>query len=178
MHSFHDLADRAPQWQPALRWKRHFELRDSGLLYASLSWEKASGAIVVARTADDLWIFERTGPQVPRVHVRRAPQGGAEALFHADWIQGGRLVTAEGESWLWGSNPQSRSAWSFRASGAGARLDVTLESLHVAPSGRVRFSEGLEQSPTAPLLACLGWYLAVSVIDDASLLVPSFAAAV
>lgn len=177
MHSFLDLSQRAPRWQPALRWKRHFELRESGLLYATLSWEKASGSLVVARTMDDLWILERTSRATTHVQVRRAPGGGCEAMFHADWTNGGRLVTSEGESWLWGANGEARSSWSFRAHGGSARLDVAVDSLRLAPAGRVNFSEGMERSPIAPLLTCIGWYLAVVAIDDASLLVPAFAAA-
>jgi hypothetical protein len=177
MHPFSALVGRAPRWQPALRWKRHFELRDEGQLYATLSWEKASGALVVARSAEGLWTFERSPRGTPSVQVRSAPDGASLALFQSDWTQGGRLVTSEGHGWLWGACSESRAAWSFRAHGGGARVDVRVDSMGLAPAGRVQFSDGFASDPSAPVLACMGWYLAVMALDDASLLVPAFAAA-
>ncbi len=178
MQPFHELVDRSPRWQPALRWKRHFELRAEGVLYATLSWEKASGDLVVARTADDLWILDRARRGATQVCARRAPDGASEALFHADWTNGGRLVTAEGDGWLWSASAEHRSTWSFRAHGGAGRMFVTVDRYQLAPAGRLSWSEGLASSPVAPLLACMGWYLAVMALDDASLMVPAVAAAV
>ncbi len=178
MQPFTELADRTPRWKPAIRWKRHFELRADGLLYATLSWEKASGELVVARTADDLWVFERSRRGPAQIQVRRAPDGASEALFHADWTNGGRFVTADGAGWLWGSAPDHRGTWGFRAHGGAGRLSVVIESFRLAPAGRLVMSEGLAFSPVAPLLACMGWYLGVTALDDASLMLPSVATAV
>ena len=94
MQPFHELADRSPRWQPALRWKRHFELRADGLPYATLSWEKASGDLVVARPPEARGSLEGPRRATTRGNGDRGPEAAGERRVHASGTTGGCLVTS------------------------------------------------------------------------------------
>ena len=171
MLAIQDLAASNARWIGAMRWRRHFELRHQGDLFASLSWESASGALVVARARNALWLFERAGLGHGRVAVRADARGPEIATFTPDWKNGGRLTVHGGGSFVWRTQGVSLSRWAFCGPDGVPRVELRVDAMRLAPSGTLAVMRDAGGEPALPLLATLGWYLTVQTLDDASLLV-------
>ena len=167
MKPFALLADRPARWNSPMRWKRRFELVAGEDTYAAMEFEKACGTLVVARTLAQAWTLSTEGSWDGQVSVRDAIRGDELAAFHGDWRGGGRVERAAGRGFVWsGANPWM-TRWVFR-SGSGAPLvEFRLDAMRLVPSGIVRFEPGVAETDDAPLLAVLGWYLALQAFEQA-----------
>lgn len=171
MRPMTELARGDARWLGSLRWKRHFELRQGETRFASLSWESASGSIVVARTTDAMWLFERVGLSGSRVAIRQDARGPEAATFTADWKSGGRLVVGGTTHYSWGALGSSLSRWVFRSAQGQPVFELRVDSMRLVPSGTLAVVQDAVGERSLPLLVTLGWYLTVQTLDDASLLV-------
>ena len=171
MRPISELAHGNARWIGAVRWKRHFELRQGEQHFASLTWENASGSVVVARTRESLWVLERTGLCGSRIAIREDVRGPEVATFTADWKSGGRLTLAGAGHFSWGAPGVSLARWIFRDARSRPLLELRVDSMRLVPSGTLAVVHDAIGEPALPLLVTLGWYLTVQTLDDASLLV-------
>ncbi len=167
MKPFAQLADRPARWTSPMRWKRRFELIAGEDAFASLDFEKACGTLVVARTSQQAWTLATEGAWDGQVSVRDAIRGDEIAMFRGDWRGGGRVERARGPGFVWSGANAWMTRWVFRASSGAPLVEFRLDAMRLVPSGIVRFEPGVAETDDAPLLAVLGWYLALQAFDQA-----------
>lgn len=165
MKPFALLSDRPARWTSPLRWRRRFELAAGDDVFASLEYEKASGALVVARTSEHAWTLATEGLCGVRVVVRDAIRGNEIAMFRGDWRGGGHVERAAGPSLVWSASGAAMTRWVFRA-GSLPLAEFRLDAMRLVPTAMVRFERGAAESPDAPLLATLGGYLALQAFEQ------------
>ncbi len=170
MKPFALLAERTARWTSPIRWKRRFELTSADDVFATMQFEKASGSLVLARTSHDVWTLTTEGLCGAYVVVRDAISGHEVALFRGDWRGGGSVERSGGHSLVWSGANAWMTRWVFRSSSGAPLAEFRVDSMRLVPSALLRFEPGVAQSSEAPLLAILGWHLAVQASDQASLL--------
>jgi hypothetical protein len=165
MKPFALLSDRPARWTSPLRWRRRFELAAGEDVFASLDYEKASGALVMARTSAEAWTLATEGLCGVRVVVRDAIRGKEIAMFRGDWRGGGHVERVSGPSLMWSAAGPAMTRWLFRA-GSLPLADFRLDAMRLVPTAMVRLERGVAESPDAPLLATLGGYLALQAFEQ------------
>lgn len=169
MKPFALLADRPARWNSPMRWKRRFELAAGDDVFASMEFEKASGSLVIARTSQQAWTLSTEGLCGARVVVRDAIRGEELALFRGDWRGGGYVERAHGGSLVWSGANAWMTRWVFRSGGGTPLVEFRVDAMRLVPTAIVRFEPGVAETPDAPLLATLGWHLAVQAFDQITL---------
>lgn len=169
MKPFALLADRPARWTSPMRWKRRFELVAGEDAFASLDFEKACGMLVVARTSQQAWTLSTEGAWDGHVSVRDAIRGDEVASFRGDWRGGGRVDRPGSASFVWSGANAWMTRCVFRASSGAPLVEFRLDAMRLVPSGIVRFEPGVAETDDAPLLAVLGWYLAMQSYEQAVL---------
>jgi hypothetical protein len=152
-------SDAMLRWvQPEAR-KRYFELRSGSDAIATLSWEKASGTLAAAQTADAAWTFKRVGFFNTRVTVRSPGSDADLATFKPSWGYGGTLEV-KGRAYLWQKLDFWGNKWgftwhdgamimSFQYAGGPGTLFKLEGTVDLAPGN-------VSTNPDVPLLAALG----------------------
>lgn len=153
------------QWRKVQAARRTFALRSDDTLLAGLRFEKPSGSLATADTAQGRLSFKRTGVFKVRMTIRRAGSEEEIGVYTPKWDWGGGLELAGGRRFSW----RSVSMWSTRFEWAS---DDGTVLLRLEPSSKAKTEadltvtpEGLAE-PELPLLVTFGYYLLVLMADE------------
>jgi hypothetical protein len=160
------VAARLEWTQPGVL-HRDFALLADGEQIASLRFRSAFGTLATAESADGCWTFKRAGFWQRRVTVRACGSEADLATFQNNtWNGGGTLHMADGRAFRATTN-----FWQTRYEFLDEQ-DEPLVRFNIG--GVFHMSAVVEILPAAhglleaPLMAMLGWYLAIMMHDDAA----------
>jgi len=167
MTLFHDAARRPLRWVQPRMLERAFELREHDAVVATLAFRSAFGSLATCRTADAGWTFKRVGFWKTRATVRVEGQHDDLAVFEPNtWNAGGTLSLSGGRVLKVTTN-----VWQSKIEFLRGDDDVLFR---YDTEGFVRHEAALTVAHAAlamtelPWLIGFGWYLVVSMHDDAS----------
>jgi len=166
MRPFSEIEGRIARWETIERRGYAFGLRSGAVPFGFLRWEGATSAHAVAESHDRAWIFEEDRPG-RRVLVREAAGGRRVGALERDGRGGGRLECESGASAQWVSLNSARAHWGFRTASGCPLLELRLDTTPWAPGAVLAFAPGAAHAPEAPLLASLGWHLALGSLLEA-----------
>lgn len=166
LEPFSDAPTKTWQWRKVQAAKRTFALRSDDTLLAGLRFEKSSGSLATADTAQGRLSFKRTGVFKVRMTVWRAGTAEELGVFTPKWHDwGGGLELAGGRRFSW----RGVSMWSTGFEWASEDGTVLLRLEHSSKSKTeadvTLAPEGLAE-PELPLLVTFGYYLLVLMADD------------
>jgi hypothetical protein len=155
-------------WVQPQVFTRTWELRSGDEVVANLNWERMTGSLATATSADGQWTFKRTGFLNVRVHIRKAGSDQDIAVFYPKWTGSGTLELADGSRALWYSKGFFQAQWGWKTEQdtdimtfrSTAQLLKHGATLHVDPAGASRHD--------LSLLALFGFYLTVMISEDAA----------
>ena len=90
MKSIRSASGQALHWNQPKTLTRYWELMAGEETVASLKFEKMSGSLATAVSADGEWTFKRSGFLNVRVHLRRVGSEQDIAIFYPRWNGSGR----------------------------------------------------------------------------------------
>ncbi|MBV9280343.1 MAG: hypothetical protein JOZ41_09715 [Chloroflexi bacterium] len=151
MKRFSEIADRELTWAQPDRKKRVYQARADGEVVASIGWDKGSGSLAVAESADGRWTLKRSGFLRPRITIRVAGADLDLATFHASWDGGGRLELRNGRTFHWNNTNVLHTAWAWTGPSQTPLLRFKGKRMTIEAAGLA--------VPELSLLALLSWYL-------------------
>jgi hypothetical protein len=160
---------------PVLQWihpdptKRHFELRDEGDTVATLTWEKPSGSIAIAKSSGGSWSLKRLGFLNPRVSAIELESRAPVVRFDATVSGDGLAQSKDGYNFRWYSNLW-RAEWGWVDSG-GTDLVKFRRSFDVEEKkeGRLEIFASARDHRHLELLCLMGWYLIILIAEPAEM---------
>jgi hypothetical protein len=165
MQELHTAIGRELTWQQPRLLEREYELRAGDELLATLRWVRRLGTLALAETARERWTFKRAGFWRPRVTVRAEGTDADLATFEANWSGGGTLATGDGQHYQWRAANFWHTKWHW-TDAAGTPLVQFSSSQILKQSARVEVTQAGADVPDLALLATLGWYLLILLVDD------------
>ena len=165
MRPFAELADRTARWLSPMRWKRRFELSIGDEQFASMEFERACGAVIVARTREHAWTLVSEGAGGTVLEVRDAVRSTCVATFRGDWRGGGLLERPNGSALSWSGANTWMTRWAFRSANGSPWVEFRVDAMRLVPTALVRFEPGMAADPDAPLVAVVGWQLALQAFE-------------
>jgi hypothetical protein len=153
------------QWIHPDPTKRHFELKDEGDTVATLTWEKPTGSIAIARSSGGAWSLKRLGFLNPRVSAIDLESRTQLVRFDATVSGDGLAQTKDGYTFRWHSNLW-RAEWGWVDSG-GTDLVKFRRSFDVEEKkeGRLEIFDAGRDHRHLDLLSLMGWYLIILVAE-------------
>jgi hypothetical protein len=162
--SIHEVS-RNLQWIHPDLTKRHFELRDETDVAATLTWEKPTGSIAIARSEAGAWSFKRLGFLNPRVSAIDLESRAQVARFDAAISGAGVAQTKDGYTFRWYSNLW-RAEWGWIDSGGNDLLKFRRSfDVEEKKEGRLEILDAAHDHRHLALLALMGWYLIILIAE-------------
>jgi hypothetical protein len=167
--SFGAALDRPMEWSQQSALRREYELRQDGMLLATLNWRSSMSTLATLTSAEGSWTFKRVGFWSPRVTVRQAGVTTDENL--AVFTPGGWLADRGVLSF-----PDGRRLGLMREGFWSSTWRLCEEDRTLVEIGdvggmfrhraTVTLGDGVREDPDAPLLAGLLWYLVLLAYAD------------
>lgn len=150
---------------------RTFELKDGEDVVAELEWKKMFGTLAEGKSEDGSWTFKREGFLSPRVTVRVAGSEDNLATFKPNWKGEGDLEFADGRKFRWAQIDFWGNQWAFISENREPVVRFKpmggFKSLFKYQSN-VEIAEASVKLTELPLLALLGWYIMILMVDDST----------
>jgi hypothetical protein len=170
-----DLAGQGMIWSKSKGPKGEWALRLGEQQLATLRFRSAWGTLATGEADGDSWTFKRIGFFQNKVTVRSTRSDADVAVFVNDWKMGGTLQLPDGRRYrgntnFWMTNyaftdEEGRPLVSYRRIGGLTSISAVAE---IEPAGA--------ELSDLPWLVMLGWYLAVMLHQDATVVAVSGAA--
>jgi len=141
-------------------------LTAEGKVYARVTWAKSWGSLATGESADGEWTLKRVGFLRPRVTVRKKGSQTDLVVISMDWTGGGAVSFSDASSFsfkrvgFWRpelvlTDPIGSRVFSMSQSSGFGKQRATLKLE----------SEAARSSWRTPLLAIVGWYLAILISE-------------
>jgi hypothetical protein len=145
---------------------RDYLLQSGSEEFARLTWASSNGSLAAGQTALESWSFKRVGFFQPFISIRRDGSNSDLARVDLGATGSGAIQFTDAERYLWNGNLW-RSEWTWNTpSGAllvAYRRDFSID----ARAGEVSIPAEHLHTIHLPLLVVLGWYIIVSMGDEA-----------
>jgi hypothetical protein len=169
MRSLREVASQELVWKQPSGMKRIYELHVGEEVLATLRWQKLSGTLAQAETAEGNWTFKRSGFLHPVVTVRNAGSDVPDiAVFEPSWTGKGTLQLPENRSLRWASTNFWHSEWAWLDNNGNPLISFKNKYGWTKVEGQVEVAQAATNLPEFSLLITLGWYLMVQMASDAS----------
>jgi hypothetical protein len=156
---------RELEWMQPSAWKMEYELRAGDELIATLRFRSSFGSFATAESADGCWTFKRVGFWQTRVTIRSCGSDMDIAMFKNNTWSGGGTVELPGGRKILATTNLWQTNLDFKTE-AGATLIRFKTAGLVHLSAKVEIQPDAAGVPELPLIAMLGWYLAVMMYMD------------
>jgi hypothetical protein len=174
---------RTPRERPAVEWResrtvrRQDELHTPDGILATLRWAgafsyfAAGGASGVSSTGSQQWHFDRPRLLSREVEVRAAGSEADEplAVYHPDWMPGGKLYFADGRVLHWSPTDFWQTQWVFTDQAERVLVRFVDTSRLFEQSAAVTYVDrGIREADRALLLVLGRYLLALQARDNAA----------
>jgi len=167
MKQMRDFIGQPMKWAQTKAKERTYELRAGDDVLARLVWQKPSGSLALAESADGKWSFKRTGFFSPKVTVRAPASESDIAVFTPDWHVGkGSLEMAGGSRYRWATTSFWRSEMAFCNERGQPLVQYTPEWLLQLAAAKVEVTPAGVAVSELSLLTVLGWYFMLLMAED------------
>ncbi len=166
MKRFADITSSELVWNQPKHFRMEYELKDGDEVVATLAWEKPTGSLAHATTADGEWTFKRGGFLRPHVNVRIHGNSDDMAEMEINLSGAGTLRFTEGAIYRWLSTSFWTGAWEFVTDDKTPLIRFRSPQMFGQAKGTMVLEEDASENTRTPLLACLGWYLLILMAAD------------
>lgn len=162
MIPFRETAGRELVWRARGIYSRTFDLTDPSCdgsePYATLTWRRGLFPPADGETSEGRWELRPRGFWHSRILVVPAGSATPAGAFLPGWI-GGVLRFEDGRRFRWHRVSWWRSAWAFETADGTPLVRLRHRFAWLRAAATIVIEPAAAETPEAPLLALLGWYL-------------------